>query len=255
VFDSRRVARATGWKVHHHDAVGSTNDAAALLRDAGAGTRTLVVADRQEMGRGRGGRSFASPPGGLYVSLLVEGRPEDLPGPLTAAMALAVADAVEATASVACDLKWPNDLWIGRRKLGGILLETAGRALPVVVGLGLNLETVPASLEPSVQAASTSLLEEAGRPVSREAFLEALLPRVDTLAAALRREDARRLLARAWRARLVLLGEAITYVFSGRACRGRLVDVDLDHGLRVEDEQEGLVWRPPALVRDVRPAR
>ncbi|MFV1958776.1 MAG: biotin--[acetyl-CoA-carboxylase] ligase, partial [Planctomycetota bacterium] len=212
-------------------------------------------ADRQEAGRGRGARSFDSPPGGLYVSLLVAGQPEDLPGPLTAAMALAVAEAVEAVAGVACDLKWPNDLWIQGRKVGGILLEAAGAALPVIVGLGLNLETVPASLEPDVRATTTSLLEETGRRVARENLLASLLPRVDAHGQALRREEERRRLARAWRARIAFLGEPITYVFAGRACGGRLVDVDLERGLEVDDEQEGLVWRGPALVRDVRPVR
>jgi BirA family biotin operon repressor/biotin-[acetyl-CoA-carboxylase] ligase len=253
VFDSRRVEKITGWKVHHHERVHSTNNLAASLRDRRAGGRVVVVADRQEAGRGRGGRDFLSPPGGLYASLLVGVRPADLTGLLTAAVALASAEAIEAVARVDCAIKWPNDLWIGRRKVGGILLEAAGASLPVIVGLGVNLDAVPAGLDPAVRAWTTSLDAEGGRAVAREDLLEALLPRVDAHTSALGRVEGRQALAAAWRARIAFVGEPGTYVFAGRPGRGRLLDVDLDRGLEVQDEVDGRVWRGGELVRDVRP--
>ena len=125
MLDAAEVERRTGWKVVAHPVVASTNDEAAVLRDAGVLARVVVVADRQLAGRGRGGRRFASPVGGLYASLLVSVRVADLPAPTTAAVATALAEAVEAIVPVAVGVKWPNDLWIERRKVAGILTEAS----------------------------------------------------------------------------------------------------------------------------------
>ena len=81
MIDRAEVERRTGWKVVAYPVVASTNDEAAVLRDAGIGPRLVVIADRQLAGRGRGGRRFESPVGGLYASLLVSVRSVDLPAP------------------------------------------------------------------------------------------------------------------------------------------------------------------------------
>ncbi len=254
MIDLEHLQRATGWRIVHLPATPSTNDEAAKLRDGGAGPRVAVVADEQTHGRGRGGRSFVSPPGGLYVSLLLGAKPEDLPGALTAAVALAAAEAVEATSGVACGIKWPNDLWVEGKKLGGILLEAAGTALPVIAGIGLNVRGVPRDLAADVRAATTDLEDEAGTRVSRTALLEALLGRVDACVSDLERPGRRAALEDAWRRRLVLLGEEIVYVHEERPCRGRLIGADLGHGLLIDDDVDGRVRRRSAHVRDVRPA-
>ncbi len=249
------LERATGWRVHAHASLGSTNDEAARLRDAGAPARTAVVADRQTAGRGRSG-AWPSPPGGLYVSLLVAAHPDDLPGPLTAALALACAEAVEQVApGVVCAVKWPNDLWVGRRKLAGLLLESVGASRVVVAGVGLNLGRVPDDLPADVRAATTALEREAASPVSRAALLEAVLLHVDLHVAALRVPAGREDLEVAWRSRLLLLGEAITYELGGRRRRGVFEDASLDRGLLVRDPEEGRVWRRLEHVREVRPAQ
>ncbi len=84
-----------GWTIHHHALVASTNDLAAELRDGGATGRTAVVADAQTAGRGRVGRRFASPAGGLYVSVLLDVDQRDLPAAVVALSAVATAEAVE----------------------------------------------------------------------------------------------------------------------------------------------------------------
>jgi len=233
--------------------VGSTNDEAARLRDAGAPSRTAVVADRQTAGRGRAG-TWASPPGGLYVSLLVSAHPDDLPGPLTAALTLACAQAVEHVApEVSCSIKWPNDVWVDRRKLAGLLLESAGAVRVVVAGIGVNVHGVPESLPDDVRAAITALDVEAGRAVTRQALLQSLLLHADLHVAALRVPAGRQDLEVEWRSRLALLGEDVTYELGGRRRRGHLEDASLDRGLLVLDEEEGRVWRRPEHVREVRP--
>jgi BirA family biotin operon repressor/biotin-[acetyl-CoA-carboxylase] ligase len=232
---------------------GSTNDEAAARRDAGASPRTAVVADRQTAGRGRGGRSFASPAGGLYVSLLVRAEPRDLPGPLTAAVSLAAAEAVEDAAGVRASVKWPNDVWVGGRKAGGILLESSGGRPVAVAGIGVNVRSVPEDLPPDVRRLLTSIAAEAGRPIARGTLLERLLVRVDQRVDDLGSPEGRARVASAWRDRLVLRGERIAYVHAGRPRTGVLLDASLDEGLRVLDDEEGPVLRRPEHVQDLRP--
>jgi BirA family biotin operon repressor/biotin-[acetyl-CoA-carboxylase] ligase len=117
----------------------STNARARELAEAGAPTGTIVTADEQSAGRGRQGRSWFAPPGSalLYSAILRPMEPGDRPL-LPLAVPLAVADAVESLAPVACRLKWPNDVWIDGRKVAGVLIEGRPGSWGVI-GVGLNV--------------------------------------------------------------------------------------------------------------------
>lgn len=239
-FPGADVERRTGWTVHHLAVAGSTNDEAVALRAQGAGVRTVVVADRQTAGRGREGRAFASPEGGLYASLLVGAGPLDLPGPVVAAAALAAAEAVGAVAGVPVEIKWPNDLWVRGRKVAGLLLQTTPGSRPVVVvGVGVNVERVPDDLAPDVRRGVTSLAAEAGRPVAVAEVLVALLGRMDQRLADLRAPAARRVLAEAYSARLALKGRRVTWREGGETHAGTFLDATLEEGLAVLDDAHG----------------
>jgi BirA family biotin operon repressor/biotin-[acetyl-CoA-carboxylase] ligase len=131
--------------------IDSTNQFAADLARAGAADGLVVGADHQTAGRGRRGRTWESPAGsGLLVSVVL--RP--VPPLVTLAAGLAAAEACEQVAGVATTLKWPNDVLLDSRKVGGILSELVGDA--AVVGLGLNLTWAPegaARLTPGVDRA------------------------------------------------------------------------------------------------------
>jgi len=133
---------------------------------------TVVVADEQTSGRGRLGRVWHSPPQrGLYVSIVL--RPsrartggERATGLLTLAAGLALAEAVEEVTGLPPGIKWPNDLLIGRRKVAGILAESASSDLAhIVLGYGINVGA--GKFPPDVDARATSLESELGRAVSR----------------------------------------------------------------------------------------
>jgi BirA family biotin operon repressor/biotin-[acetyl-CoA-carboxylase] ligase len=162
----------------------STNDVAATLPEG-----SVVVAGRQTAGRGRRGRTWFSPPGaGLYVSVvLAPFRSVDVPRAtqlLTLAAGVAIAEGIEAAVGLRADVKWPNDLYVRRRKLGGILAEAAssgGAVGRVVLGFGVNL--APAAYPPDVADRATSIETELARPADGETVLRA------SLAALTRRYD------------------------------------------------------------------
>jgi len=125
---------------------GSTNDEAAKLARDGAAHGTVVIAERQTAGRGRDGRAWQSPPGGLYLSAIL--RPAlplvDVP-PLTLAIGVGACDAAREHGAAA-QLKWPNDIYVAGKKLAGVLVEAQSqghRLESVIVGIGVNLATTP----------------------------------------------------------------------------------------------------------------
>jgi BirA family biotin operon repressor/biotin-[acetyl-CoA-carboxylase] ligase len=164
--------------------LGSTNDVARRLVEAGCEPGTVVLAEEQLAGRGRVGRSWSSPAGlGLWFSTVSRG-----PGPAAAlplAVGLAVAEALDAFLPERCGLKWPNDLVLAGRKLGGILCEGSwgeSGAAAIVIGVGVNVLHGPDDFPPEVAARATSIRIAAGRPVDRLAVAGAVVPAVARLA-------------------------------------------------------------------------
>ncbi|MHC4828861.1 MAG: biotin--[acetyl-CoA-carboxylase] ligase [Planctomycetota bacterium] len=141
--------------------IDSTQTRARALLEAGQTPLPLVViADTQTGGQGQRGRVWASPKGGLYLSIAIA-LPEPVPAmPLTIPAALAVADAIESvTTGLTVKLKWPNDLWIGERKISGVLAHvvTGARGRAVVLGLGVNVRVGAGELPPDLRETATSL--------------------------------------------------------------------------------------------------
>jgi BirA family biotin operon repressor/biotin-[acetyl-CoA-carboxylase] ligase len=168
-------------KLHYSPTTDSTNTDALNAGRTDAPDGSVYFADEQLLGRGRGNHGWHSPAGeGLYVSVLL--RPE-WPARrmhlLPLAAGLAAADAVNAAAGLTIDLRWPNDLLIGPRKVGGILVEAktdADRVAFAVVGVGINVHQT--EFDPGLSTAGTSLALETTRPISRQALLVELLKRL-----------------------------------------------------------------------------
>ena len=162
---------ALAARVLWYEAIGSTNDRALAWAEDGAEEGCLVLADAQSAGRGRLGRTWASPPAaGIYASLVLR-PPSHAMGLLTMAAGLGVSEGIAAATGLDTLVKWPNDVCVaGRvpRKLAGILAEagSAGdRVLHVVLGFGINV--LPAAYPPDVAARAASLEGELGRAVPR----------------------------------------------------------------------------------------
>lgn len=159
------------------DSVTSTMDVAAALAAEGAAHGVVVAARQQTAGRGRRGATWESPPGaGLYFSFIAKPSAASALTLITLAAGVGVRDGVAEATGLAADLKWPNDVVVNWRKLAGILAEGHAIGTPhqaVVIGVGVNLQ--PAAYPPDVSARAASLEGELGRPVDRDAVLDAIL--------------------------------------------------------------------------------
>jgi BirA family transcriptional regulator, biotin operon repressor / biotin---[acetyl-CoA-carboxylase] ligase len=140
----------------HYRRCDSTNLRARELAAGGAPGGTVVTAAEQTAGRGRQGRRWQAPAGkALLYSAILRPHPESALLPL--AVALAVAETAEALAPVEARVKWPNDVWLGDRKLAGVLIEARPAEGWAVVGVGLNLAVEPGELPPEVAERAASL--------------------------------------------------------------------------------------------------
>jgi BirA family biotin operon repressor/biotin-[acetyl-CoA-carboxylase] ligase len=240
------------FELEYHEQIPSTNDRAGELAAAGA-EDLAVVAGEQTAGKGRLGRGWAGPPGGIYCSLVIRPARPPAHAPIyTLAAAVAVTRAAR-EAGVEAVIKWPNDVLVsntnegqsggtpddvlvgdesaerGGKKLCGILTEMEGEADRVawlVVGIGVNANVDAADLPPG----ATSLQAERDEPVERRRFLQRLLEVFDAL-----RDDPDSVLD-AWREHATTLGQRVRVETPGGEVVGKAVDVEFPGALVIETD-------------------
>ena len=216
-------------KLHYSAVTGSTNSDALAGARSGAPHGSVYFADEQIAGRGRGDHGWHSAAGeGLYVSVLLRPRIAAARLPLIPLVAgLAAAEAIGATAKLTVDLRWPNDLLIGPRKTGGILVEAHSEGSSVsyaVVGIGINVHQ--RSFVPELSTLATSLDLEAGRRISRQMLLVALLKSLEREILALAEgSSAERIPARVEQVSTWVRGKSVE-VHGPQACNGVTAGLD-----------------------------
>ncbi len=223
-------------EIRYADRLGSTNEVAMVWLGTGTPDLSLVVADEQTAGRGRFNRRWVTRPGAaLAASLVVHPTADEMPHlrRFTALGAFAVADAMQSLYGLAAQIKWPNDVLLDRRKVSGILVETAwsgDRLQGMVVGMGVNVS--PDALPPADELLfpATCVEDALGRPADRWQILRAMLAAL----IAWRPKVGSREFMDAWDARLAFRGEWVT-VTGGAApaqsLEGRLLGLSEDGSL------------------------
>ncbi len=242
------LAPSTRWigrRLDVYAEVDSTNRVAEALARAGAPEGTLVVADRQSAGRGRLGRSFFSP-GGLSVYLSLILRPDCGPERAPEHVFAAAVAVVSAARGVLPDrerieIKWPNDVLVGGRKLSGINLPAhlePGRVVHAVLGVGINVNTRVEQFPEELREIATSLAIERGGPLDRVAFAERFLLDLERELDRLRSEGFGPVLDR-WRESFKMTGARIRVGGPGlpREIAGSVRGVDAQGALLVETDR------------------
>jgi BirA family biotin operon repressor/biotin-[acetyl-CoA-carboxylase] ligase len=227
-------------KLHFLPATDSTNTDALEAARAGAPHGTVYFADEQRAGRGRGDHTWHSAAGqGLYVSVLFRTPIPAVRLPLLPlAAGLAATEAIRAVAGLVADLRWPNDLLIGARKAGGILVESktdshsaGGGVAFAVVGIGVNVHQ--RDFDPGLATEATSLDLESGRTIHRQALLVALLKSLECeTVGLLDAASAAAILARVEAASTWVRGRQVS-VHGPQACEGMTEGLDTDGFLLV----------------------
>lgn len=205
--------------------VDSTNAEAWRLLEAGEAPGFALMADGQSAGRGREGRSFHPPPGGgLWASIACR---TDLPPArfpaFGVALGVASAEALRAATGLDVTLRWPNDLMLGRLKLGGLLAESRPGLLVLGVGINLSVTAFP----PELRDLATSVQAAGAPPPDPNRLLEAILAILERDLAALEAGREEGLLAR-WRGLCRTVGRPVRVTAGAETLDGTLSGLDLD---------------------------
>lgn len=193
----------------YFDEVDSTQRIAAASEPG-----TIVVAGRQLAGQGRHGHSWHSEAGaGIYCSINLPSTPL-----LTLALGIATVDAIAQSAGIRCDLRWPNDLMLGDRKVAGILVQLINGQAIAGIGINVNHTAFPAE----IAHLATSLRARAGRELAREEILLALIPAVDSIL----KEDSETILRLFSQASSYVAGKRVTVDQPGGSITGVTAGLD-----------------------------
>ena len=228
----------------------STNDEVLARADDRAADGLAVLAEQQTSGRGRMGRQWVSPRGAsVLCSVLVF--LDDTPAWMsrtTLIGGVAAYDAARPWAPDAITIKWPNDLLVSARKLGGVLVESrpvGGATRAFAIGVGINCLQQDAHWPAELRGRATSLEIESDRPVDRVVVVRALLTALDTWLCDPAAWDDEQLKA-AWVARASILGQRIRLRCDGREYAGSAIDIDPSAGLLVELDRGRRQYFDPA---------
>jgi BirA family biotin operon repressor/biotin-[acetyl-CoA-carboxylase] ligase len=227
-----------GKAIHYFTTVDSTNSKAYELALNGAEEGEVVIAESQEKGRGRLGRSWFSPPFlNVYLSIVLRPKIPPHQAPLiTLVAAVAMAEAIEKFSGLAPSIKWPNDILLRDRKIAGLLNEIQSetdRIHFVILGIGVNLNMDAKMFPKEILKVATSLKRETGEMISRKGFVQRLLQELEDWYTIFLREGSPPVLE-AWRKRARIKGKPVKVTSFGETLVGVAVDIDSDGALILE---------------------
>lgn len=218
-----------GKRVIHYASVASTMEMAKKLAREGAEEGTVVIADEQTSGRGRLGRVWLSPKGSLALSIILHPSSKQLPQ-LVMLTSVAVARSIKQLTGLKAVIKWPNDILINNKKVGGILIETEVEGDVVkfaIAGIGVNVNVDLSSI-PDILTVATSVSQELGREIPLTDFVVTLLTEVERLYT---RTQAGVLVYREWKGYLETLGKRIRVKIGEMVEEGKAESVAEDGSL------------------------
>ena len=223
-------------EIFYFDSLSSTMDKAMELGLKDSPEGSLVVAETQTKGRGRLGRHWISPKyKGVYFSLLL--RPKIIPqqaSVLTILIAVSVTEAIQKITGLSLTIKWPNDIMLNNKKLGGILLEMNAETdlvKFVVIGVGVNVSSSKTSLASN----ATSLDEESQVKIERVNLLQEILRQIELNYLEFCQAGAKNILEK-WRKASSTLHSRIKVSCQKESIEGEAVDIDADGGLLVRND-------------------
>ncbi|MDD4954156.1 MAG: biotin--[acetyl-CoA-carboxylase] ligase [Candidatus Omnitrophica bacterium] len=225
-----------GRKVYYFEGAASTMDIAAELSLKGAPEGTIVIAESQTKGRGRLGRIWFSPKyKGIYLSLIL--RPRILPAQasaLTLLAAVSICEAIREITGITAQIKWPNDILVHNKKVGGILTELSAETDKinfVVIGIGLNINNDKKSLI----AGALSLKEQKKESINRVLLLQEILRKIEKNLTLFKKKGPSSIIDK-WREHAITLSRRVKVYCQSQHIEGQAIDIDADGGLLVRKD-------------------
>ncbi|AUB56923.1 MULTISPECIES: biotin--[acetyl-CoA-carboxylase] ligase [Methanobacterium] len=230
-----------GQEIYHYSEVDSTNNVAKELAEKGAVEGTIVIAESQRRGKGRRGKKWLSPSGGVWMTIIL--RP-DIPTSQAPLLTLLTGVAVAETLTHECGLdvgiKWPNDILIGDKKVCGILTEAIARKGGldyVVVGIGIDLNVDVDEFPPDLRKGATSLKNELEKEIPGEKLVQNFLLNFENLYQNFKEGQLSEILNQ-WRSLSTTIGSTVEVKKRGGTIRGEAVGITRD-GILILEMDDG----------------
>ncbi|MEW6003378.1 MAG: biotin--[acetyl-CoA-carboxylase] ligase [Nitrospirota bacterium] len=226
-----------GKEILFYNTVNSTNTIAAELAERGAPEGLVVLADSQQKGRGRLGRTWLSPPGvNIYMSIILRPvlKPRDITL-ITLMAAISCTIALRRATGLKAEIKWPNDLMVSNKKIGGILTElkmSPERIIFAVTGIGINVNVDISEFADEVKEIATSVKNETGIPHSRTVLIREILDETDRWRRFLNNEEGRKRLLSEWQHLTSTLGKKVMVIVGKERFTGLAESID-DMGMLI----------------------
>lgn len=231
-----------GNKIYHFPCLSSTQDKAKEIAETEF-EGCVIISDRQTAGRGRMDRKWLSPRGGVYLSVILK---PDIHlreiSKITLLSTVSLSETVEKISNLRTSLKWPNDILINNKKVGGILCESAicGDKLHfIVVGIGVNLNNKVMGMSPSLLYPATSISEEMEEKNSRKKFIEEFLFDFDKNYLYFK-ENGFAAIREKWKRKSSTLNKDITILDGDKKIRGKAINISEEGFLILKDKKEGI---------------
>lgn len=225
-----------GKDIYYFDTLSSTMDVALQLAVKGVPEGAVVLAEAQTKGKGRLGRNWISPKyKGIYLSLIL--RPKILPSKasvLTLLSAVSICEAVKEITDLDLKIKWPNDIFIQNKKLGGILIELNAemdQTRFIIIGIGLNVNNDKKDLINN----AASLKEYKKDDINRIILLQEILRRLEANLLSFQEKGSGYIIEK-WHSYNITLGRRVKISFQKEQIEGQAVDIDIDGGLLIRDD-------------------
>jgi len=234
-----------GGEIFHYEEIGSTNEEAAKLANMGGREGAVVLADRQRFGRGRLGRRWHSPQGGLWFSVILRPKIEMGDAPkLTLIASVAIAKAIQEFLELNVDIKWPNDILIDGRKVCGILTEASskdGELDYIILGVGINVDFEEKEFPLELRSKAVTLRNAYGKKIDISQFLCYCLRKIETYYIMFQDEGFDFIL-KEWKSLASIMGREIEIRRMKEKLSGTAIDVD-KHGALILQLRDGTCHR------------
>lgn len=245
-----------GRKIFYFKEIDSTNTFAKTLAEKDKEEGTVVIAEKQNAGRGRFDRVWFSPAGGIYLSIILKPEISLIRSfKITLLAGVSTSSAIEKLVGLKTFLKWPNDVLFNSRKISGILTEVYNKIF-IIVGIGINTNISLNKFPEDLRGSITTVKKELGREISNYKLIRILLEEFEKNYLILKEGKDEEIL-KEWKEKSQTLGMRVKVISNRGEIKGRAVDLDengfllveLQNG-RIEKIMEGDVFHLPTFVKD-----
>ena len=231
-----------GQQAYYFDSIDSTQNQALKMADEPANNGTVIIAAKQTGGKGRSGRKWISPKGGIWLSIILQPKFDiSITTLFPIASALALSNALEKTLKISPELKWPNDLTIKGKKIAGMLVDVSlesNRIENMVLGVGINFDVDTKQIEKILKNSSNfygvASLSEQKNKIKPIQLVQTFLAELEKIYDLLNKKQTKKIISE-WTKRSSTIGKNVVLDTRDGKIKGKALKIDEDGALVVSD--------------------